>query len=407
MRKIILIVDDEPLNLKLVERVLESENYQVFTAINGIEGVRQASNIKPDLILMDVMMPHLDGYGATEQIRRNPEIAHTPILMLTALSTLDEKIKGFNVGADDFLAKPFKPQELILHVRKLLRLNNNKDKSPLSVNTNGKIIGTFSLRGGTGTSTVAANIAAGLSQLWQKSVILCDLNFDAGQADLMFNLPSHTSWSDLAYQLPKNIDINLIKKVVKKHESGVEILVSPNNYDKIKNITIEHVEKVLSILKQEYEYTVIDFAHNLNPITLASLSMTDEIMLLTTPDFASIRSIEQILKKFKTQNDLEQKTRLVLNWTQKQGLSQSEMEKTLGRKFDLIIPHAPVPINNGINNGKPPVFYHPEHPIGALFEDLSLILSKPKHKSKRPEHPSQAWERTFARMRKRFSEKNK
>ena len=403
MRKIILIVDDDPMNLKLVERVLEKENFQIFKATNGFDAVQSAAQIKPDLIIMDVMMPQLDGFEATEQIRLNPEIAHTPILMLTALHTLDEKLKGFNAGADEFLEKPFKPQELIIQVRNLIR--NNTKVTIESNHLDGKIISTFSLRGGTGTSTLAANIAAGLSQLWNKEVILADLNFDAGQVDLMLNIPSHTSWADIASQSPQDIDHNLIKNIKKTHESGVSIIASPNNHEKTKNITPEHIEKTLTLLKEEYDYIVLDLNHNFDPITLTALRMSDEIMVVVTPDFASVRSTTQIFKKFKTHNGFEDKTRLVLNWTQKQGLSQEEMEKTLGRKFDLIIPHAPIPINNGINTGKPPVFYHPEHPIGALFEDLSLILSKPEHKSKRPSNPSKAWKHTFERMRKRYNEK--
>ncbi len=403
MRKIILIVDDDPMNLKLVERVLEKENFQIFTATNGFDAITVASQIKPDLILMDVMMPQLDGFAATEQIRLDPEIAHTPILMLTALHTLDEKLKGFNAGADEFLEKPFKPQELIMQVRNLMR-KNNKTENP-SQNLNGKIISTFSLRGGTGTSTLAANIAAGLSQLWEQEVILADLNFDAGQVDLMFNLPTHTSWADIASQSPQDIDIHLLKNIKKDHESGVSIIASPNNYEKIKHITPEHIQKTLTVLKEEYNYIVLDLNHNFDHLTLEALKMSDEIMVIVTPDFAAIRSTTQIFKKINTLFDLEERTRLVLNWTQKQGLSQEEMEKSLDRKFDLIIPHAPVPINHGLNTGKPPVYYHPEHPIGALFEDLSLILSKPEHKSKRPQAPSESWKRTFERMRKRYNEK--
>lgn len=403
MRKIILIVDDDPMNLKLVERVLEKENFQIFKAMNGYDAVKLASQVKPDLIIMDVMMPQLDGFAATEQIRLDPEIAHTPILMLTALHTLEEKLKGFNAGADEFLEKPFKPQELVIQVRNLIR-KNNKPQQP-SQHLNGKIISTFSLRGGTGTSTLAANIATGLSQLWKKEAILADLNFDAGQVDLMLNLPSHTSWADIASQSPIDIDINLIKKIKKDHETGVSIIASPNNYEKIKHITPEHINKTLNVLKEEFHYIVIDLNHNFDPITLEALKMSDEIMIVVTPDFAAVRSTTQILKKFNHLPELQEKTRLVLNWTQKQGLSQEEMEKSLSRKFDLIIPHAPIPINNGLNTGKPPVYYHPEHPIGALFEDLSLILSKPEHKSKKPQEPSDSWIRTFDRMRKRYNEK--
>lgn len=405
MMKKILAVDDDPLNLKLIERVLIKENYKIYKAVNGVEAVRHAKKIKPDLILLDVMMPKLDGYGACQQIRQDPEIAHTPIIMLTALNTLDEKIRGFDVGADDYLAKPYKPQDLILRVRALLTLNN-KEK-PKSLKHQGKIIGTFSLRGGSGSSTLAVNIAVGLSQLWNTKVVLCDLAFDAGQADLMLNLPVRTSWADLSLSNPNDIEISLINKILKEHETGVLVLPAPQDYEKIKHIKKEHVEKTLSILKQNFDYIILDFGHNLDETTLTALKHTNEILLITTPELVSVRSTSSILKVFEYLGFPKEKYRLVLNWVFKNGLPQEDMEHALKRKFDLIIPHAPTPIVYGINYGKPPVYYNPENPIATLFEDLSLVLSKDEHKAKRPEEPTIAWTRAVERLRKRHTNKNK
>eukprot|EP00161_Ancyromonas_sigmoides_P015946 TRINITY_DN4244_c0_g5_i1.p1 TRINITY_DN4244_c0_g5~~TRINITY_DN4244_c0_g5_i1.p1 ORF type:complete len:247 (-),score=8.06 TRINITY_DN4244_c0_g5_i1:80-763(-) len=117
----ILLVDDEPDILEIVSYNLSSEGYQVITASNGLEGVKKAKKEKPHLIVLDVMMPEMDGIEACESIRKIPELKNTIITFLTARGEDYSQVAGFDAGADDYITKPIKPKVLVSKVKALLR----------------------------------------------------------------------------------------------------------------------------------------------------------------------------------------------------------------------------------------------------------------------------------------------
>ncbi|OAQ38079.1 DNA-binding response regulator [Pedobacter psychrophilus] len=119
----ILIVDDEPDILDLIEYNLNKEGYQVYTASNGREAVIEAKKVIPDLIILDIMMPKMDGIEACRVMRAMPEFKNTFMVFLTARSEEYSEIAGFNVGADDYIAKPIKPRALISRINAILRRN--------------------------------------------------------------------------------------------------------------------------------------------------------------------------------------------------------------------------------------------------------------------------------------------
>src|SRR5262252_1873756 len=118
MERILIVEDELPMRTALHD-VLESEGYRVLTAADGESGVRRAVEEKPDLILLDIMMPKLDGYAVCAELRRlsNP----VPILMLTAKGQVEDRVTGLDSGADDYLVKPFSTEELLARVRAMLR----------------------------------------------------------------------------------------------------------------------------------------------------------------------------------------------------------------------------------------------------------------------------------------------
>ncbi|RYY36847.1 MAG: response regulator transcription factor [Sphingobacteriaceae bacterium] len=119
----ILIVDDEPDILELIEYNLKKEGYQVFLAHNGQEAVTEAKRTSPDLIVLDIMMPKMDGIEACRIMRTMPEFKNTFMVFLTARSEEYSEIAGFNVGADDYIAKPIKPRALVSRINAILRRN--------------------------------------------------------------------------------------------------------------------------------------------------------------------------------------------------------------------------------------------------------------------------------------------
>lgn len=125
----ILLVDDEPDILEIVGYNLSAEGYKVITAENGAEAVKLAKKKKPQLIILDVMMPEMDGIEACEQIRKIPELADTMITFLTARGEDYSQMAGFDAGADDYITKPIKPKVLVSKVNALLRRFKEDDAS--------------------------------------------------------------------------------------------------------------------------------------------------------------------------------------------------------------------------------------------------------------------------------------
>ncbi|MHC5610940.1 MAG: hybrid sensor histidine kinase/response regulator [Nostoc sp.] len=123
----ILAVDDIQDNLILVEAILESEGYKIDLASDGIKALQKIEQSPPDLILLDVMMPGIDGYEVTRRIRKNPAISYIPILLITAFHE-SSVVEGLDAGADDFIRKPFDTDELLARVRSLLRLKHSLDE---------------------------------------------------------------------------------------------------------------------------------------------------------------------------------------------------------------------------------------------------------------------------------------
>lgn len=128
MTKVLVIDDDVAIN-ELIKVNLELQGYEVIQSFNGTDGFALVKQEFPEIIILDVMMPEVDGFTVAKRIRQCPEISDIPILMLTALSELNDKVNGFNIGVDDYLTKPFEIEELVVRVRALLKRSNQIPKS--------------------------------------------------------------------------------------------------------------------------------------------------------------------------------------------------------------------------------------------------------------------------------------
>lgn len=120
MNKKVLVIEDDPSASELMVYTLEPKGYQVITASNGLEGLKKAMDERPDLIILDIMLPGLDGYEVCQRLRREPETVGLPILMMSAKARQDDVDTGIKVGGDDYLTKPVKPSEILAKVETLL-----------------------------------------------------------------------------------------------------------------------------------------------------------------------------------------------------------------------------------------------------------------------------------------------
>jgi two-component system cell cycle response regulator len=124
----ILVVDDNPANLRLLADWLASESYTVSTATNGFQALAEIEAEEPDIVLLDVMMPGLDGFETCRRIKAVPATVHIPVIMVTALQDTDDLVRGFEAGADDFLTKPINGIALIARVRSQLRRKRHHER---------------------------------------------------------------------------------------------------------------------------------------------------------------------------------------------------------------------------------------------------------------------------------------
>lgn len=136
---IVMIVDDTPGNLALLSDTLSEAGYRILVATDGLSALEQIAYLKPDIILLDVMMPGIDGFETCNRLKSEPETAHIPVLFMTALSELDDLLRGFGEGAVDYLVKPVRPPEVLARVdvqltqaRNLQRVENVLNNSPFS-----------------------------------------------------------------------------------------------------------------------------------------------------------------------------------------------------------------------------------------------------------------------------------
>ena len=120
MSKLILVVEDQEDNRRIMRDLLTSVGYEVIEAVTGEEGVATAESQHPDLILMDIQLPGLDGYEATRQIKANPDLEHIPIIVVTSYALSGDDVKAFEAGCNAYVSKPFSPRELLAKIREYL-----------------------------------------------------------------------------------------------------------------------------------------------------------------------------------------------------------------------------------------------------------------------------------------------
>lgn len=398
----ILVVDDSSFNLKIISASLAPLGFEIHTAANGREALDRVAAIQPDLIILDVMMPGINGYEVCRLLRRMPSAMHRPIMMLTANDSLDERVQGFEAGADDYMRKPFDAPELQARVKALLRRFEPAKAVPVAAQAPGKVIAVFSLRGGIGVSTLATNLAVGLAQIWGQPSALVDLALTCGQSALMLNLPLRHSWADLARAEVAEIDAQLIDAVLLKHASGVRVLATPSRPEERELITPEKVGQTIRTLQQQYPYVILDLPHDFSETTLAALDASQQILAVLAPDLAAVRATVSALEVF-SQLDYERSAvALVLNHPfERGGLGRAEIETALKHPIAMTLPYAADLLVSAINRGVPPVAEQPARPISMAFEDHSFFLSAEAQRSRRPDQPTAAWQRVAQRAQQR------
>ncbi len=400
----VLVIDDEPINHQLVAHALEPLQCAVHSADNGKSGIILAHNLKPDLIITDVMMPDIDGYEVTRTLRRDPQFASTPILILTAQGGLQDKLKSFEAGADDHLTKPFEAAELLARVTVLLKraAPAPESKPEVPVGETARMIAVHSLRGGTGCSTLAVNLSMALSALWKTPTILLDLTMTAGQVALMLNMTLRRTWADLASLNASDLDMNVLNSIVGKHESSLHFIAAPTFPSDSEKLSGETLGAALKFIKTQYDYVVADLPHDFSEPAIHALDVADIVLMIVSPDMASIRAAIAAMDTYQKLGYPREKIKLVLSAIfPHSSLTREKIEAALKMQTFATIPYVKDVFVDAINLGQPLVYYKPDLPISGLLEDFAFHMSKDAQKKSKPENPTEAWKRVYKRYQER------
>lgn len=280
MTEKILIIDDDVDTLRLVGIMLQRQGYQISAASNGTQGLTKALDERPDLILLDVMMPDMDGYEVARRLRKNPATVSIPILMFTAKTQLDDKVTGFEVGADDYLTKPTHPTELQAHVKALLARVASKDnggtKTALHEHS-GYLIGVLSARGGLGVSSVAANLAAGLFTRIQSDVILAELTPGQGTLGMDLGTPNQKALTEILQGTAVEITREKVQTSLVSHNSGIKLFLASEHPRDVTFISrVQNFEALVGRLASLARFVVLDLGAGLPDFVQRLLPICNE-----------------------------------------------------------------------------------------------------------------------------------
>lgn len=283
MAEKVLIVDDDVQSLRLVGLMLERQGYKIVAANNGVQGLRAAKSERPDIILLDVMMPDMDGYEVTRRIRKTPETADIPILMFTARTQVEDKITGYEAGVDDYLTKPIHPAELIAHLRAVLsrRRIRGGQQPPQD---RGHTIGVIAAKGGLGVSTLVLNLAIAFYQRTKRETIAAELRPGQGTWGFELGFANPDGLANLLRLRAMDINSATVENELVRLPYGVRLLLAPaRSKDTELMKSTEQIEVVVDALPYLAKLVIYDIGTPYIPGCEQILNHCDEIILVTEP----------------------------------------------------------------------------------------------------------------------------
>jgi pilus assembly protein CpaE len=399
----VLLIDDEPIYNKMLQPIMERNQYELAYARSGSEGLVTVASFKPDVIILDVRMPDLSGFDLMLRLRSDPRYASIPVMFVTGQNQLDDKLKAFELGADDYMEKPFSPEELVARVGILLRRSKNAAAQEVKTQDDYAntctMIAVHSLRGGVGCSSVAVNLAVALYDLWGLPTLLVDTVLSAGQDAMMLDLTPRTSWENFYHIPPTNIDEELVEQMYTPYKTGLRMVAAPKNSLDPELFSEDFWRVTFWKFREQNKFVVFDTPHDFAGSTLQVLDNASKILLLITPEMAALRGAVCAFDIYSKLGYPDDKIKLVLNnVTNLPGIKPAQIEKVLKRSIDMQLPNDSAEAYRALNFGEPFVLKNPESPLSARIEDLAYELSQDSQKNATPAVPSPTWKRVQSRL---------
>jgi DNA-binding response OmpR family regulator len=279
----ILIVDDDIETLRLVGLMLQRQGFQIIAANNGAQALSQASHERPDLVLLDIMMPDMDGYQVTRLLRRDPPTAQTPILMFTAKGQVDDKVAGYEAGVDDYLTKPVHPVELVARIKS--QLARNRGRVPgIAPAEQGYLLGVVAPKGGMGVSSLVLNLALRMHQRTKMDLIAAELRPGNGTWGAELGVANPGGLNNLLRMKPGEITTEAVEKELVRTTYGLRLLLSSCSIRDLPQLNASNqLEAVLQQLSAITPLTLLDIGAPFLPNFDKVSSLLQEVIVVTEP----------------------------------------------------------------------------------------------------------------------------
>jgi DNA-binding response OmpR family regulator len=269
--KKILVIEDDPIATRLIEYILKQRGYQVLTAPNGLEGLQLARNETPDLIVLNVMLPGIDGFEVCHRLRAEPQTAQTLILMLSGRAQQVDIANGLNMGADDYLTKPAAPSEIVSRVESLLVKKTG---------TNAKMVAFLGPTGKVGTTTTVVNAAIAVSQTG-KRVIAVDLCPYDGSIAERLGIKPQDAISRLLEKPANTLDQRTLEPALVFHQTGVGVLRIRQPSGELENAAPDNIDLLIDKFREATDYFLVDLPFQPTIATRAVLAKCDLAIIVS------------------------------------------------------------------------------------------------------------------------------
>jgi pilus assembly protein CpaE len=374
MAEKVLIVDDDLDTLKLVGLILQRHGYQIVAANGGNSALAKAAVERPDIILLDVMMPDLDGYEVTRRLRADAALSHIPIVMFTAKTLLDDKVAGFEAGADDYLTKPTHPAELVAHVKALLA--RSQTTRPAAPTEHARIVGFIGAKGGVGTSTVAVNAAAAAAQTGVDTV-LADVRPGNGTTGLMLNISQSNGIAAIASKPVGDLNQRLVGQQLASHASGIRVLpAAAVPKEAALNSNVAQIEQITKVLSAMCKLLMLDLGTGITDANRRLLQLCDHFILVTDQTRVSLLQCKSLMTDMSALGlSLAKADIVAVNRAPSSNqLPWSTAEQMLGQRVSIVITPAVELAYQAADVGTPMVMLRPDSLSADQFRKLATDL---------------------------------